>query len=66
MVGQHHQFAFGLITIDQEEHVRDDVRGSFPVGKHAGQPGDILVGRSAEHRAMIVNRVVVVEAAQEP
>jgi hypothetical protein len=58
-------FALGPVAIHHEQAVADRVAGQRPVRGHLWQPGDEIVGRPLEHRAMVVDRIVMIERSHQ-
>ena len=55
----------GRIAIDHEQRIGNAVDCGLKALKHIWQPSHKIVHRSAEHIAVIVDRVIVIEAAQQ-
>ena len=65
VIGGGVQLALRTIALDNKECVCDRVHGSGERAHHLGQPGDVLVRPATEHRAVIIDRIIVVERADE-
>ena len=64
VVGDGVNLTLRRIALDDEQRVRDRVHRGLEVGHDAWQPGDVLIRSAAEHLAVIIDGVVVIERAQ--
>ena len=64
VVGERVQLPLRLLAGDAEQCVADGMHGGREVSEHPREPRHVRIRGAAEHRPMIIDRVIVIEAAQ--